>query len=685
VTPIRRSIRPGLELAGALALGLLLLAGCAAWAARSLEISLPADRILSSLHLADGLGGVLAGQLAAFGGALLLVHAALGLVACGGARLSAAAFPGLGAKGRWMCLVGWFLWLAILVFAANTTWFPASIFAGAHSWWRGRLLGLHPVEWLAAATALVTAGLALRAILRSARPRRAAGMLAGLAAIALLIGVATGSGPGKAATRATPSRPNIVIVGIDSLRSDLSLPRGGDAAMPGFREFLRGAHRFTDATTPLARTFGSWVSILTGRHPVATGARVNLMPRALVKADDTLGTALRAAGYRAVFATDESRFANIDASYGFDRVISPPIGARDMLLAQAGDMPLVNVLATTPVGGWLFPSSHANRAAYVKYRPAEFLGKLEGAVEGDEPLFLAVHLTLAHWPYSWAGFDKPGTPDAYRATYRRALEAVDAQFSSVMRILERRGILENAVVALLSDHGEALGGEHDTMLRGTGSPLEIWRSIWGHGTSVLSAPQYAVLLAMRPFGGAGFPGRPGTYGWPVSLEDLRPTLEHYATGKAPADVDGISLLPYLRDPGAGAALAPRIRFTETDFNTANTLAGNFRAAAVVDEAVDFYELDRTSGWIQFRPVRLSELLAQKQRAAIGSDALLAAVPGPPGGPPVRYLFTSRRNPSPQALASPAAPDASAEARRLWEALQRRFPGEIPALPDAPRM
>ncbi len=77
-------------------------------------------------------------------------------------------------------------------------------------------------------------------------------MLAGLAAIALLIGVATGSGPGKAATRATPSRPNIVIVGIDSLRSDLSLPRGGDAAMPGFREFLRGAHRFTDATTPLA-------------------------------------------------------------------------------------------------------------------------------------------------------------------------------------------------------------------------------------------------------------------------------------------------------------------------------------------------------------------------------------------------------------------------------------------------
>ncbi len=144
-------------------------------------------------------------------------------------------------------------------------------------------------------------------------------------------------------------------------------------------------------------------------------------------------------------------------------------------------------------------------------------------------------------------------------------------------------------------------------------------------------------------------------------------------------------MPYLRDPGAGAALAPRIRFTETDFNTANTLAGNFRAAAVVDEAVDFYELDRISGWIQFRPVRLSELLAQKQRAAIGSDALLAAVPGPPGGPPVRYLFTSRRNPSPQALASPAAPDASAEARRLWEALQRRFPGEIPALPDAPRM
>ena len=153
-----------------------------------------------------------------------------------------------------------------------------------------------------------------------------------------------------AAAPAVDASPNVVIIGIDALRNDLTVPRHGVASAPHIVEFLSGARRFSDATSPLPRTFGAWVTILTGRHPVATNARVNLMPRELVREGETLADALRARGYRAIYATDEVRFANIDESYGFDQLITPPIGAADFLLGYAGDMPLVNLVASTRAG-----------------------------------------------------------------------------------------------------------------------------------------------------------------------------------------------------------------------------------------------------------------------------------------------------------------------------------------------
>ena len=74
-----------------------------------------------------------------------------------------------------------------------------------------------------------------------------------------------------------------MIIGIDSLRNDLQVPRQRRGGTPNIRRFLDDSRRFSDATTPLARTYPSWVSILTGRHPVTTNARYNLMPRRLVK------------------------------------------------------------------------------------------------------------------------------------------------------------------------------------------------------------------------------------------------------------------------------------------------------------------------------------------------------------------------------------------------------------------
>ena len=667
-------------------LALAFLAGCVWWVLREAELILPNDRITASLSLEQDLGTRLPRQLFAFGTVLILCHALLGLLAFGLARLTEAATAGKPRVARSWLVAGWFTWLAGLVMAANATWYTGSRFAGTESWLLAGLWGFRPVEIVLAATGLFLLILLLRAVRRRStfNPRLALG-ITGAAVLAFIASAALPRASAGRSLAAVGSRaPHVIIIGIDSLRYDLTESRSGAVVTPHIDAYLAGAHRFSDSITPLARTYGSWVSILTGRHPVSTNARVNLMQRRLVHAGVALPDALRNHGYQTVYATDEVRFANIDESFGFDRLITPPMGAADFLLGYAGDMPLVNLVAASRAGRLLFPSNHANRAAHVTYRPDDYIERLADELAVDGPTLLALHLTLAHWPSSWAGMPTPSTPQLYRPTYRHAIEEVDRQFDAVMRLLEDKGVLENAIVVVLSDHGEALGGEKDSMLRKTGTSREIWDSLWGHGTSVMSPHQYGVLLAMRAYGRATLPGSIGIHDWPVSLEDVRPTLEQYVTGEGPTDVDGISLLPYLEDPSRADGLAGRIRFTETDFNTPNTLAGRYEASGLIDEAAVYYELDRESGWVQFREARLPELMAQKQRAAMSSNTMLAAIPGPPGQGP-RYLITDRWNPLPRALEG--RPDASQEpeARRLWDALHARFPSELPASPELPRM
>ena len=665
-------------------LGAGFLAACVWWTLGDLMNLLAADKVTASVAYGRALGPVLMERLAWFGAALLALHLALGLTAFGLARLTAAAAPSF-ARGRqrWLILA-WFLALAMLALLANASWFPASRFSSDESWLHRDWNGLQPVHAALAVFLLAVALLAMRAAARRSWPRRRVILAASSAALLVAGGLLTL--PVSNASRPVPgyASPHVVILGVDSLRDDLAGTQSDERLTPYIDEFLSGAHRFSDTISPLARTYPALVSLMTGRHPVASNARFNLMPRRLVHEGDTVGDALRARGYHTVYATDEVRFANFDQSFGFDQLITPPVGASDFLLGTTGDLPLVNLLAGTRLGARLFPGNHANRAAYVSYRPEQFTARLDRELVIDRPSFIAIHLTLSHWPYSWAGQPMPTTPQQYRPAYRRAIAEVDRQFGDVWQLLEKRGIFENAIVVVLSDHGEALGGATDSMLRKTGSGMEIWNSLWGHGTSVMSPHQYSVLLAIRAFGRAHLPGAPSVHSWPVSLEDVRPTLEDLVTGVAPANVDGISLRPYLADPDSAAALATRVRYTETDFNTPMILAGKYNASGLIHEGAAYYEVVPETGWVQLRADRLPELMFQKQRAALSRDSLLAAIPAPAGAT-VSYLFTDRRSPLPRRFHGRPDPAAEPEAARLWDALHARFAGELPEAPGPLRM
>ena len=191
---------------------------------------------------------------------------------------------------------------------------------------------------------------------------------------------------------ATAAKPNIILIGVDSLRPDFLGYFKHTKETPHIDKFLNHSTVFAEAITPIARTFPAWVSILTGEYPKKNGVRFNLADQSQLNLSNTLPAMLREQGYQTVFATDETRFSNIDKNFGFDDVLTPPIGFNDFLLALMNDFPLSNLLVNSKIGQWLFPHSYANRAVYATYKPNSFLDRLQSILKNQEKNhYFAVH------------------------------------------------------------------------------------------------------------------------------------------------------------------------------------------------------------------------------------------------------------------------------------------------------
>ena len=145
------------------------------------------------------------------------------------------------------------------------------------------------------------------------------------------------------------------------------------------------------------------------------------------------------------------------------------------------------------------------------------------------PFFLWVHLYDAHAPYTppspWRE-RHPGKP------YDGEIAAVDAQVDRLMADLERRGLAQSTVVAVVADHGESLG-EHGELTHGL----------------LLYEPTLRVPFLLRAPGLKA--GR--VIETPVSLVDTAPTLAGLAGASWPARRDGRDLSQALRDGSEPAA------------------------------------------------------------------------------------------------------------------------------------
>jgi hypothetical protein len=441
------------------------------------------------------------------------------------------------------------------------------------------------------------------------------------------------------------------------------------------------ATRFSNAVTPLARTFPAWASIVTGQHPHTTGAIINLFPRDQIEVGHTLPSILSDAGYQTIYAIDEVRFSNLDATYGFDRILTPPMGAADFMIGYISDTPLANILTNTSVGKRLFPYAYANRAAAKTYDPDTFNDWLDDEVSFGRPTLLAAHLTLAHWPYTWATAPSPMHADSpsvtkdasIRALYEIAIDRVDRQFGELMDVLERKGALENAIVIVLSDHGESLG--EASRLKEFGDmrdlPLDV-DDLIGHGTHVFSTDQYNVVLAVRSYGNSLMPGEtPRVVQDAVTLEDNAPTVVELLSLVTNQQFDGMSFAPQLSGAPSPQAFDGRIRFLETEFNPPGVAPDGIVSVSAALIAAESYEVDPETDRVLVRMENIAAILAARHYAAEQDGRILASIPTETTNEQYLLYF------DPQQGAFEwldGAPDSGSDdhVSRLWNALEQRF-------------
>ena len=176
------------------------------------------------------------------------------------------------------------------------------------------------------------------------------------------------------------------------------------------------------------------------------------------------------------------------------------------------------------------------------------LPRLRSAEERAALQWRALSGELEAYPLDEAGLDH------VRAAYDGAVSYVDAQFGALLAQLRQRGLLETAMVAVFSDHGESLGED----------------GVFCHNLTLSDATLQVPLMIRLP-GGAGGGQRVQEL---VGLLDLMPTLLELAQVPAPAGLPGRSLAAQLR--GEASLPQRQVIFSEGRFRMVSGRSAEYR-------------------------------------------------------------------------------------------------------------
>ncbi|BCA96857.1 hypothetical protein TUM19329_32180 [Legionella antarctica] len=416
--------------------------------------------------------------------------------------------------------------------------------------------------------------------------------------------------------------------------------------MPFLNTLLNNSTQFTNAISPLARTYPAWTSMLTGLYAEHHHAGENLVPKRFIKSRASIIWTLNKLGYDTIYATDDRRFNSIDKDLGFKKIIGPRLGVNDFLLGTFNDFPLSNLLINSRVGAQLFPYNYLNRASFFSYYPETFSGKLQNELsqqqqqQHNKPIFLAVHFALPHWPYAWASTSPEELNNEFSIErrdrlYQNALQRVDKQLCSLFEFLKQQQFLANSLVILLSDHGETLYYPDSRLTNAQnyqGSPpsrfaqylkkktATVLNKSAGHGSDILSPGQYHSVLAFNIYDNGKIITSNHKINPRVALIDLAPTILDFLHLKNQQNMDGISLLPAIFN--SQHSLPERTFFIESGIYP-NQKPSKEKTMEIGKE---FYEVNPHSGELEIKTDKLKYFDQQKLYGIIEGNWVLALYP-----------------------------------------------------------
>jgi arylsulfatase A-like enzyme len=373
--------------------------------------------------------------------------------------------------------------------------------------------------------------------------------------------------------------PDIIVVCMDTLRADrLGVYGNPDGLSPSIDRFAREAVVFDQAWAVANETLYSHAALFTSRYATETGDIFETFR--LADEPPTLASVLGVYGYQSAAFTGGGHLSPaFGLGRGFDHwqrsanwgslYHSVPSALAWWDQQRDPDRPAL-----------LFVHGYDTHHRYLKPGPwgfsrvdASYKGVAADMVRGALGTILAVdgHYFPRHAPADLLDLGalrirgkeerrriermsnerRHGARDieeqdiAYvRGVYDGAVSYGDTWFGLLMSTLERRGALDNAVVVLLSDHGEELGED----------------GLFHHRYTLSDISLQVPLLVRLPGGQGGGRHVDGA----VDLTDLMPTLLEAGGAQAPAGIRGRSLWPALQ----GQPLEPRpVTFSQSMFRS----------------------------------------------------------------------------------------------------------------------
>ena len=383
---------------------------------------------------------------------------------------------------------------------------------------------------------------------------------------------------------------NIIIIGIDSLSMDaFEEAREG---LPYLNEVVSKSEIYSNAYTPIGRTFPAWLSILSGLNPAEHRGIFNLRGLNLVDSNNFISNQLQKNGYETIFAIDERRFNNMNEDFGFNKVIGPKVGSADFILQTINDNPLNNILMQLPAGKYMQPFSYINVASYANYSYKSFVTRILQSFSGEKNIFLSVHFESPHYPFLSRGAEKKfNSENKFKENHYNSLTTVDKQIELLLENLKKHEYLENALLIILSDHGESLG-DNEFLIKN--SQEEKTSFFYGHGTSVLSQKQSRIILSITKYENGKIVSTPNQNDNFVSLLDINPLLKDYA-------ING------------GWRIQPKNKCLIVETGIRFIAAENYRTidkSSLAIESAKFYEINK-NGLLQLREDYMHSLFKSK--------------------------------------------------------------------------